>query len=58
VIQQLVSEDNDASLEELRERFAARVGAVSLATIGRVVLRLGLTRKERLSMPPSERPIE
>ncbi|HEV3189835.1 MAG TPA: hypothetical protein VGY54_05020 [Polyangiaceae bacterium] len=58
IIRELVTEDNDATLMELHDRFAERVKAVSLATIGRVVLRLGLTLKKRPSMRPSATRIE
>lgn len=45
-LRQLVEEDNDATIAELRERLAA---GVSEATVGRALLKLGLTRKKDLA---------
>jgi transposase len=52
----LVAEQNDATLAEYAERFAARTGRRrSLSAICRGLQRLGLPRKKRPSMPPSRR---
>jgi|SRR5215203_3489339 transposase len=46
----LVSEQPDATLEELRERLGA---PVHFGTIGRTLAQLGLTVKKKSSRPPS-----
>jgi transposase len=56
VLRALVAEQNDATLAEYAERFAARTGRRrSLSAICRGLRRLGLPRKKRPSMPPSRR---
>lgn len=49
----LVDEQPDATLEELVELVAKHLKVrVSIATMSRRLIELGLTRKKRLSMPP------
>jgi transposase len=49
----LVSDTPDATLEELVELVAKRLKVrVSIATMSRRLIELGLTRKKRLSTPP------
>jgi transposase len=56
VLRALVAEQNDATLAEYAERFAARTGRRrSLSAICRGLQRLGLPRKKRPFMPPSRR---
>lgn len=48
VVTQLVEEDNDATLEQLRSRVCERTGvSVSVPTICRILQRLELTRKKK-----------
>ncbi len=52
VLLQLLDEQPDATLEELVERMAKRQKVrVSISTLSRRLIELGLTRKKRLSMP-------
>src|SRR4028119_1235166 len=51
VLATVVEEDNDAILVELCDRLEQRVGVrISLATMGRIVQKLKLTRKKKLCM--------
>src|SRR4028119_2479470 len=55
VLATLVEEDNDAILVELCDRLEQRVGVrISLATMGRIVQKLKLTRKKKLCTRLSE----
>lgn len=52
VLRQLVEEQNDATLEELRARLAAKTNVlVSRSTINRALKKLDLTVKKKRSMP-------
>jgi len=52
VLQRLVEEQNDATLEELREQLVAEINVlVSRSTIDRALKKLNLTLKKRRSMP-------
>jgi transposase len=52
VLLQLLDEQPDATLEELVERMARRQKVrVSISTVSRRLIELGLTRKKRLSTP-------
>ena len=52
VLQQLVEEQNDATLEDLRVQLAAKIDVVvSRSTIDRALKKLDLTIKKRPSMP-------
>ncbi len=52
VLRQLVEEQNDATLEELRARLAVKIDLqVSRSTIDRALKKLDLTVKKRPSMP-------
>jgi putative transposase len=52
VLRQLVEEQNDATLEELRTQLAAKTDVVvSRSTIDRALKKLDLTVKKRRSMP-------
>jgi transposase len=54
VVRQLVHEQPDATLEELCAQLQQRQGLrLSVATMCRVLQRLGLPRKKHPSMPPS-----
>jgi transposase len=54
VVRQVVHEHSDATLDEICARLADATGVhVSLATVCRVVQRLGLPRKKNHSMPRS-----
>ena len=56
VLVNLVAEDNDAILVELCARLEQQTGvSVSRATMGRIVQKLKLTRKKKLSMQRSEK---
>ena len=56
-VRRLVEAQPDATLDELRERVARDEHvSVSRATMGRVVLRLGLVRKKSRFTPPSATP--
>src|SRR5919202_6333654 len=49
IVRQLVEEDNDAILEELRSCFYQKTQLrVSRATMGRIVQKLNLTRKKKV----------
>lgn len=55
IVRQLVEEDNDAILEELRCSFYQKTQLrVSRATMGRIVQKLNLTRKKKRSTPANE----
>ena len=57
VVQRLMSTNPDATLEELCTGVAAETGVrVSVPTMCRVLQRLGLPRKKRLSTPASKTP--
>jgi putative transposase len=57
VLGQLCDEQPDATLEELVERMARRQKVrVSISTVSRRLIELGLTRKKRLSTPPKPTP--
>lgn len=59
VVQQLVEEDNDATLAELCERIEQRTGVrVSQSTLYRVLQQLNLTRKKKHSTPPKQKVTE
>jgi transposase len=50
----LIQEQPDRTLKELAELYTVRTGvSVSRATIGRMMSRLGYSRKKRLWSPPS-----
>lgn len=50
---QLVLNKPDSTLEELAEQVADRVGVrVSISTVSRRLIEMGLTRKKRVSTPP------
>jgi transposase len=52
ILNHLVEEHNDATLEELRERLVAEIGIeVSRSTVDRTLRKLGMTLKKRHSMP-------
>jgi len=52
VLRRLVEEQNDATLEELREQLATEINvSVSRSTIDRALKKLDLTLKKRRSMP-------
>ncbi len=56
VVQQLVEEDNDATLAELCERIEQRTGVrVSQSTLFRVLQQLKLTRKKNIPCHPSRK---
>ena len=57
VVAQLIEQKNDATLEELVIQLEETIGVkVSRATMGRVVLKLKLTRKKKLCTQRSEKP--
>ena len=57
VVQQLVAEDNDATLAELCKALEQRSGVrVSQSTLCRELQQLKLTRKKSPSMPPKQKP--
>jgi len=57
VLCDLLDEQPDATLEELAERMAKRQRVrVSISTLSRRLIELGMTRKKRVSTPP--RPID
>ena len=59
VVAQLIEKKNDATLEELVIQLEQTIGVrVSRATMGRVVLKLKMTRKKKLCTQRSERPNE
>jgi transposase len=54
VVRQILQEQTDATLAELCEQLGQRRGLwVSLATMSRLLTRLGLPRKKRRSTPPN-----
>jgi transposase len=55
-LRQWVRQQSDITLAELRERFARCGITVSVPTLCRVLLALGLRRKKRRSMPVSGKP--
>ena len=56
-LQQLVNEDNDATLEQLAARMHERFGlACSKSSVDRALTRLGMTRKKRRSTRENETP--
>ena len=58
-LRRLVLEHRDDTLSEHRDRFEEQTGvSVSVATIGRAVHRLRLSRKKRRSKPKSASPSE
>ena len=57
VVAELIEQKNDATLEELVIQLEEKVGVrVSRATMGRVVLKLKLTRKKKLCTQRNEKP--
>jgi transposase len=55
-VKALVEADNDATLDELRERLAAETSvSISRSTMGRVLQKLGLTRKKKHCTPLRQR---
>ena len=58
LVRQLVHEQPDATLAELCAQLQQRRGLrVSVATMSRLLKRLGLPRKKRRSMPPNATPL-
>jgi transposase len=56
LVKALVEADNDATLDELCERLEAETSiSISRSTMGRVVQKLGLTRKKKRCMRPRRR---
>ena len=55
LVRQLVGEQPDLTLEELRQRLGKRGIAVGRSSVDRFLQAIGLTRKKRRSMPPSRR---
>ena len=59
VVAELIEQKNDATLEELIIQLEEKIGIrVSRATMGRVVVKLKMTRKKKLCTPQSEKPNE
>ena len=59
VVAELIEQKNDATLEELVIRLEEKIGVrVSRATMGRVVVKLKMTRKKKLYTQQSEKPNE
>jgi transposase len=58
LLREIVAERNDAILAELCEAFAARRKRVSVPSMSRALIRMGLTLKKRASTPPSATPSE
>lgn len=55
ILQKIVTDNNDATLEELCGLFESKTQIkVSRATMGRVLQKLELTRKKKLSMPANK----
>ena len=53
----MIEQKNDATLEELVIKLEETIGSrVSRATMGRVVLKLKITRKKKLCTQQSEKP--
>jgi len=56
LVKALVEADNDATLDELCERLAAETSiSISRSTMGRVMQKLGFTRKKKRCTPPRRR---
>lgn len=56
LVKALVEADNDATLDELRDRLAAETSVLmSRSSMGRIVKKLNLTRKKKRCMPPRQR---
>lgn len=56
LVKALVEADNDATLDQLRQRLADETSiSISRATMGRVLQQLGLTRKKKHSTPRRRR---
>lgn len=53
LIRQLVGEQPDITLEELRSRLGERGIGIGRSSVDRFLQAIGLTRKKRHSMPPS-----
>jgi transposase len=61
ILQTLVAEDNDATLEQLAQRLAEKIQVVvSSSTISRAISKLNLTRKKKVSKQrkPTKVPIK
>ena len=59
ILAQLIEENNDATLEELRYLLYGRIGfSVSRATIGRMIKLLNVTVKKKLSSLQAKAPTE
>jgi len=58
LLRQIVAEKNDAILMELCDAFASRSKRVSIQSMSRALIRMGLTLKKRASMPPNATPSE
>jgi transposase len=57
LVKALVEADNDATLDQLRQRLADETSiSISRATMGRVLQQLGLTRKKTLHATEAETP--
>lgn len=56
LVKALVEADNDATLDQLRQRLADETSiSISRATMGRILQQLGLTRKKKHSTPRRRR---
>ena len=56
LVKALVDADNDATLDELRERLAAETSIlISRSSMGRITQKLELTRKKKRCTPPRQR---
>jgi transposase len=56
LVKALVEADNDATLDELRERLASETSiSISRSTMGRMVQKLNLTRKKKRCTPAKQR---
>jgi transposase len=53
LVRQLVDEQRDITLAELRQRLAERDIVVGRSSVDRFLQAIGLTRKKRRSMPPN-----
>lgn len=59
IVAELIEQKNDATLEELVIQLEEKIGVrVSRATMGRVVVKLKMTRKKKLYTQQSEKPNE
>src|SRR4028119_859181 len=57
IVAELIEQKNDATLEELVIQLEEKIGVrVSRATMGRVVVKLKMTRKKKLYTQQSEKP--